>query len=84
MKKDIPLILSIFAFALYIVGGLTIFGGLFMLLVLKSQNIFGLGTADSIGYLFLCVGACLSIAGVLLLRVIRNRTDHLIRKTSCC
>jgi hypothetical protein len=47
-----------------------------MVLVLKNLDIFGLGTAETLGYLFLCVGACLCIAGVLTLRIIRNRTNH--------
>lgn len=76
MQKDMSLGFSIVAFALYIVGGLTIFSGIFMVLVLKSRNLFGIGTAETLGYLFLCVGACLCIAGVLTLRIIRNRTNH--------
>lgn len=76
MQKDMSLGFSILAFALYIIGGLTVFSGIFMILVLKGRNLFGLGTADTLGYLFLCVGACLCIAGVLTLRIIRNRTNH--------
>mgnify|MGYP000872886630 CR=1 FL=1 len=76
MQKDMSLAFSILAFALYIVGGISIFGGIFMVLVLKSRTIFALGSAETLGYLFLCVGACLCIAGVLTLRIIRNRTNH--------
>ncbi|NJD39169.1 MAG: hypothetical protein FIA89_12745 [Geobacter sp.] len=76
MQKDMSFGFSIFAFAMYIIGGLTIFSGIFMVLVLKNLDIFGLGTAETLGYLFLCVGACLCIAGVLTLRIIRNRTNH--------
>jgi len=74
---------SIAAFVLYIVGGIGIFAGLLMILAMKGQSLLGLGSAESLGYLFLCVGGCMSAAGVLLLRVIRNRTDQMIRK-SCC
>lgn len=84
MKKDISLILSITAFILYIVGGLGIFSGLFMVLILKSKDLFGWGTAETIGYLFLCVGGCLSVAGVLMLRVIRNRTNHKLSQAASC
>ena len=84
MKKDLSLILSILAFALYIVGGLGIFSGLFMVLVLKTKDLFGLGTAETLGYLFLCVGACLSVAGVLTLRIIRNRTNQKLYQSASC
>jgi hypothetical protein len=75
MKYDDSLILSIIAFALYILGGFAIFAGLFMVLILKSKDLLGLGTAETLGYLALCMGGALSIAGVLLLRIIRNRTN---------
>ncbi|WP_277057649.1 hypothetical protein [Trichlorobacter lovleyi] len=84
MKKDLSLILSILAFILYIVGGLGIFSGLFMVLVLKTKELFGLGTAETLGYLFLCVGACLSVAGVLTLRIIRNRTNQKLYQAATC
>lgn len=84
MKKDLSLILSILAFILYIVGGLGIFTGLFMVLVLKTKDLFGLGTAETMGYLFLCVGACLSVAGVLTLRIIRNRTNQKLYQAASC
>jgi len=84
MKKDLSLLLSITAFILYIIGGLGIFSGLFMVLVLKSKDLFGLGTAETLGYLFLCVGAGLSVAGVLTLRVIRNRTNQKLYKAATC
>lgn len=84
MKKDLSLILSILAFILYIVGGLGIFSGLFMVLVLKTKDLFGLGTAETLGYLFLCVGACLSVAGVLTLRIIRNRTNQKLYQAATC
>lgn len=84
MKKDYSLILSIIAFALYILGGLSIFGGLFMVLVLKSKNLWGIGTAETLGYLVLCVGGCLSVAGVLMLRIIRNRTNLKLYNAATC
>ena len=84
MKKDLSLILSILAFILYIVGGLGIFSGLFMVLILKTKDLFGLGTAETLGYLFLCVGGCLSVAGVLTLRIIRNRTNQKLYQAASC
>ena len=76
VKKDYSLILSVVAFALYIIGGIGAFGGIYLILIMKSRDLFGLGTAETIGYLFLCVGATLCIAGVLMLRIIRNRTNQ--------
>lgn len=84
MKQDMSLVFSIIAFALYIIGGLGIFSGLFMVLVLKSKDLFGLGTAETLGYLFLCVGGALSVAGVLTLRIIRNRTNHKLYQAATC
>jgi len=84
MQKDRSLILSITAFALYILGGLGIFGGLFMVLVLKSKDLFGLGTAETLGYLMLSIGGSLSVAGVLMLRIIRNRTNQKLYKSTRC
>lgn len=72
---DYSLIFSIIAFALYIIGGLAIFSGLFMVLILKTKPLWGIGTAESMGYLVLCIGGCLSVAGILTLRIIRNRTN---------
>lgn len=82
MTRDLSFAFSMLAFALYIIGGLGIFSGLFMVLVLKSRDLFGLGTAETLGYLFLCVGGCLSIAGVLTLRIIRNRTNQKLYQTA--
>lgn len=82
MKQDSSLILSIVAFALYIIGGLGIFSGLFMVLILKSRVILGLGTAETLGYLALCLGGALSVAGVLMLRIVRNRTNKKLYKAA--
>jgi hypothetical protein len=84
MQIDRSLVLSIIAFVLYIAGGLGIFGGLFMVLVLKSKDLFGLGTAETLGYLVLSIGGSLSVAGVLMLRIIRNRTNQKLYKSSRC
>lgn len=81
MTKDSSLVLSIIGFALYIVGGLGIFSGLFMVLVLKTKVLFGVGTADAFGYLALCLGGSFSVAGVLMLRIVRNRTNQKLLKT---
>lgn len=65
--------LGIVALAVYIIGGVSTFGGLGLVAFVKGRDLFGLGDGRSIGLLFLCVGLCLSILGVLLMRVFRNR-----------
>ncbi len=73
MAKKQGIGLAIIAFAVYIIGGLGTFGGLGLAFFMKNKDLWGLGEGRSIGYLLLCVGLCLSILGVLLMRVFRNR-----------
>jgi len=65
--------LAVIAFAAYIVGGIGSFGGVGLIMFMQGRDLFGWGEGRSIGYLFLCVGLCLSILGVLLMRIFRNR-----------
>ncbi len=65
--------LAAIALTAYIAGGLALMAGLVMIGFLGSQDIWGWGEARSVGYLFFLVGACLSIFGVLIMRVMRNR-----------
>jgi len=73
MIKKQGILLAVVAFALYIVGGVACFGGVGLILLMKGRNLLGLGEGSSLGYLLLCVGLCLSVIGVLLMRIFRNR-----------
>ncbi|MDW7644768.1 MAG: hypothetical protein SCI25_06960 [Desulfuromonadales bacterium] len=65
--------LAVVAFALYIIGGVSTFGGLILMGMMRDQNVLGWGDGTGIGSLFLAAGLCLSILGVLLMRLFRNR-----------
>jgi hypothetical protein len=73
MAKKQGIALAVTAFALYILGGAGTFGGLALIGFMKGRDLLGLGDGRSIGYLFLCAGLCLSVMGVLLMRLFRNR-----------
>lgn len=65
--------LAIFAFALYILGGLATFGGVLLIMFMRHQDLLGWGDGRTIGYFFLCIGLSLSMLGVLFMRIFRNR-----------
>ena len=62
-----------FALTVYIVGGLSVMIGLGFIGMLGYQDLWGWGEARSIGYLLFAVGIILSILGVLVMRIMRNR-----------
>ena len=66
--------LAVAALVVYVVGGVSTFGGMGMVAFMKGRDLLGIGDGRSIGWLFLCVGICLSILGVLLMRLFRNRS----------
>ena len=76
MKDKRGFALGIGAMLLYIVGGIGTFGGIAMIALLKGRDLWGWGDGRAIGYLFLCTGLGLSILGVLMMRILRNR--HLV------
>ena len=73
MAQKQGMALAIVAFAIYILGGIGTFGGLGLIAFMKGRDLWGWGDGRSIGFLALCVGLCLSVLGVLLMRIFRNR-----------
>jgi len=73
MAKQQGIVLAVAAITIYLVGGVATFGGLALVVFMGGHDFLGWGDGRSIGWLFLCVGLCLSIAGVLLMRIFRNR-----------
>jgi len=71
MKRD--LIFSILAISVYIVGGLATFAGVGLILLMKGKDLWGLGDGHTIGYLFVCVGLVMTVLGVMVMRILRNR-----------
>ncbi len=63
----------IIAFTSYIVGGILTFGGVALIVFMKGKDFWGWGEGHTLGYLFVCVGLLLSILGVLIMRILRNR-----------
>lgn len=67
------LILAGLALLVYIVGGLGVMVGLVLIGIVGERDLWGWGQANSIGYLFFGAGLCLTILGVLVMRIMRNR-----------
>ncbi len=65
--------LGLLALGLYIIGGIGTFSGVGLIFLMKGRDLWGLGEGHTIGYLLLCAGVGLSILGVLLMRIFRNR-----------
>jgi hypothetical protein len=68
------LLLAGLAMAVYIVGGVGVMAGMVLIGIVGERDLWGWGQANSIGYLFFGVGLCLTILGVLIMRVMRNRS----------
>ena len=61
------------AITLYIIGGLMIMAGLIVVGFFGSADLWGWGEAKGLGYMSFFVGIVLSILGVLVMRIMRNR-----------
>ncbi len=61
------------ALIMYLVGGILIMAGLIMIGLMGAQDLWGWGEARGLGYMAFAIGIFLSVAGVLVMRIIRNR-----------
>jgi len=73
MKKNTGYALIYASLILYILGGLGIFSGVALMVLMKGKSYGDWGRMDSFGYVLLFVGLGLTILGVLFMRIIRNR-----------
>ncbi len=65
---------GILLLGVYILGGIVTFSGLFLVGFMSGQQLLGWGDGRSIGSLFICVGLCLSLAGVLFMKTLSARS----------
>lgn len=61
------------ALTMYLVGGVLVMAGLVMIGFMGSQDIWGWGEARGLGYMAFALGIILSVVGVLVMRIMRNR-----------
>jgi len=73
MSRWPGLIWAVLALSFYVVGGLLIMGGLILIGILGTQDLWGWGEARGIGYMAFGIGIFLSIFGVMIMRIMRNR-----------
>jgi len=73
MVKRKGMAMGVSALVIYIIGGIATFTGMGLIVFMKGHDLWGWGEGRSIGFLFLFSGLCVSILGVLLMRIFRNR-----------
>lgn len=73
MKKNTGYALIYASLVLYILGGISIFCGVALMVLMKGQSYGDWGRIDSFGYVLIFAGLSLTILGVLFMRIIRNR-----------
>ena len=61
------------ALLVYLAGGVGVMVGLVLIGIVGERDLWGWGQANSIGYLCFGAGLCLTILGVLVMRIMRNR-----------
>jgi hypothetical protein len=73
LVKSLGTALAVAALVIFVLGGLATFTGLALLAFFKNQVLFGLGDGRSMGVSLVIVGLISSVAGVLMMRIYRNR-----------
>ena len=73
MVKRKGMAMGVSALVIYIIGGIATFTGMGLIGFMKGRDLWGWGDGRSIGFLFLFSGLCVSVLGVLLMRIVRNR-----------
>lgn len=73
MKKKTGYALIYASLVLYILGGISIFSGVALMVLMKGKSYGDWGRVDTLGYVFLFAGLSFCILGVFLMRIIRNR-----------
>ena len=73
MVKRKGMAMGVSALVIYIIGGIATFTGMGLIVFMKGHDLWGWGDGRGIGFLFLFSGLCVSILGVLLMRIFRNR-----------
>jgi len=73
MKDKRAWIFAGMALSLYVLGGLLVMAGLVMIGIYGSQDLWGWGEARGLGYMAFFIGIILSVIGVLVMRIMRNR-----------
>lgn len=72
-KRPRDLLLAGLALSVYIFGGVAVMAGMVLIGIVGERDLWGWGQANSLGYLLFGVGLCLTILGVLIMRIMRNR-----------
>jgi len=73
MQKKTGYALIYASLVLYILGGIGIFSGVALMVLMKGKSYGEWGRMDTFGYVLLFVGLSFTILGVLFMRIIRNR-----------
>jgi hypothetical protein len=73
MEHAQEMTLGVVFIAVYVLGGIATFSGLFLVGFMSGQDLLGWGDGKSLGYLFICVGLCMSIAAVMFMKTLRSR-----------
>ena len=67
------LLWPLLVFSSYIAGGILTFWGAGLVVFMKGRDLWGWGEGHTVGYMFVFTGLLLSIFGVLMMRLFRNR-----------